>query len=91
LHHPDFPKNIGGAPLRIALFTGVYDYIKDGISLTLNRLVDFLEHEGAEVVVFAPTAKSAAFKHSGKLRGAAPRSNRTQFNAILIAPSGQIS
>lgn len=55
------------APLRVALVTGVYDYIKDGISLTLNRLVDYLESQGIEVLVFAPTAKEPAFEHSGTL------------------------
>lgn len=54
-------------PLRVALVTGVYDYIKDGISLTLNRLVDHLESQGIEVLVFAPTAREPAFEHSGKL------------------------
>lgn len=54
-------------PLRVAIATGVYNYIKDGISLTLNRLVEFLEREGAEVRIFAPTAKQPAFQHFGTL------------------------
>ncbi len=67
LPHPDPAGRAAGRPLRLALFTGVYDYIKDGISITLNRLVEFLEREGVEVVVFAPTAKEAAFEHVGTL------------------------
>lgn len=54
-------------PLRVALFSGAYDYIADGISLTLNRLVEDLEHDGVEVIVFAPTATQAAFSHAGTL------------------------
>jgi glycosyltransferase involved in cell wall biosynthesis len=53
--------------LRIALFTGAYNHIADGVSLTLNRLVDFLGHKGAEVRVFAPTIASPALAHAGKL------------------------
>ena len=54
-------------PLRLAIFSGVYDYIADGIALTLNRLVEQLEADGVEVLVFAPTAETAAFAHAGTL------------------------
>lgn len=40
--------------LRIALFTGNYDLVVDGVSLTLNRLVSFLRRAGHDVLVFAP-------------------------------------
>lgn len=52
---------------RIAIFTGNYNHIRDGVSLTLNRLVAFLEGEGADVLVFAPTIKNPALKHNGRL------------------------
>jgi phosphatidylinositol alpha 1,6-mannosyltransferase len=54
-------------PLRIALFTGNYDYIKDGVALTLNRLVAYLEKNNIPVLVFAPTAAAPAFKSEGEL------------------------
>ena len=57
--------NIRG--LRIALFTGAYNHIADGVSLTLNRLVAFLENEGATVRVFAPTIPDPPLKHTGTL------------------------
>jgi phosphatidylinositol alpha 1,6-mannosyltransferase len=57
--------NIRG--LRIALFTGAYNHIADGVSLTLNRLVAFLEQEGATVQVFAPTIPNPPLKHAGTL------------------------
>ena len=41
-------------PKRIALFTGAYTHIADGVSLTLNRLVSHLESRGNEVLVIAP-------------------------------------
>ena len=53
--------------LRIAIFSAVYDYILDGVALTLNRLVEQLERDNIEVRVYAPTAKTAAFPHAGDL------------------------
>ena len=54
-------------PRRIALFSGNYNYVMDGPVRALNKLVAYLEARGVEVLVFAPTAKKAAFKHSGTL------------------------
>ncbi len=60
----------GRRKLRIALFSGNYNYVMDGPVRALNKLVAFLEEEGHEVLVFAPTVKQPAFKHSGTLIGA---------------------
>jgi glycosyltransferase involved in cell wall biosynthesis len=54
-------------PLRIALVASSYNYIRDGVALTLNRLVDYLERQGVEVLVFAPVGKTAALDHAGML------------------------
>jgi len=44
-------------PLRIALFTGNFNYTRDGATQTLNRLVDHLRGPvGAEVRVYSPTS-----------------------------------
>lgn len=51
----------------MALFTGNYNYIKDGVALTLNRLVAFLESRGVPVLVFAPVAETPAFESAGEL------------------------
>jgi glycosyltransferase involved in cell wall biosynthesis len=53
--------------LRVALVTGSYNYIRDGIALTLNRMVEYLEAHGVRVLVIAPTAKTPAFAHKGHL------------------------
>lgn len=53
--------------LRVALFTGNYNHIKDGVSLTLNRLVKFLEEQGIPVLVFGPTIAEPELKHNGRL------------------------
>ena len=63
-------KDEAGPPrdeLRVALFTGNYNYIKDGVALTLNRLVAFLEKRGVPVLIFAPVAETPAFQHAGEL------------------------
>lgn len=60
-------RNNSARPLRVALFTGSYNYIKDGVALTLNRLVAYLEAQGVEVLVFAPIGKVPALEHSGTL------------------------
>ena len=54
-----------GRALRVALVTSSYNYIPDGVALTLNRLVGYLERQGIEVRVFAPTARQPAFAHQG--------------------------
>lgn len=54
--------------MKIALFTGNYNHIRDGVSLTLNRMVDFMLRNGVEIRVYAPSTPEPAIKpHSGKL------------------------
>jgi glycosyltransferase involved in cell wall biosynthesis len=52
--------------LRVAIFTGNYNHIQDGVSLTLNRLVAFLEEKGVPVIVFGPTTENPALDHEGE-------------------------
>ena len=53
--------------LRVALVTGNYNYAIDGVALTTNRLVGFLERAGVAVKVFAPTSRKPLFPHVGEL------------------------
>lgn len=53
--------------MRVAIFTGNYNHIRDGVSLTLNRLVDFLQKKGVEVLVFGPTIPEPEINHVGTL------------------------
>src|SRR5258706_15621273 len=55
----------GKRALKLALVTSSYNYIPDGVALTLNRLVGYLERQGVEVLVFAPIADRPAFTHQG--------------------------
>lgn len=52
---------------RIAIFTGAYNHVVDGVSLTLNRLVSYLECENTPVHIFAPTVEHPALVHAGTL------------------------
>jgi len=56
-----------GTGLRIALFTGNYNYVRDGSNQALNRLVGYLERQGAVVRVYAPTVDNPAFEPVGTL------------------------
>jgi len=51
---------------RVAIFTGNYNHIRDGVSLTLNRLVDFLMQNDVGVVVFGPTTENPEVDHAGE-------------------------
>ncbi len=47
--------------LRIALFSGNYNYVRDGANQALNRLVDYLQRKGAAVRVYSPVVQNPAF------------------------------
>ena len=53
--------------LRIALFSGNYNYVRDGANQALNRLVGFLLRQGAQVRVYSPTTETPAFEPTGDL------------------------
>lgn len=53
-------------PLRIALFTGNYVHIEDGVSRTLGRLVGYLVAQGHEVLVLGPSGPSPAVAQPGR-------------------------
>ncbi|HUP67857.1 MAG TPA: glycosyltransferase family 1 protein [Sphingomicrobium sp.] len=53
--------------LRVALFSGNYNYVRDGANQALNRLVGFLLRQGVQVRVYSPTVKDPAFPPTGDL------------------------
>lgn len=53
--------------LRIALFSGNYNYVRDGANGALNRLVGYLLGQGAKVRVYSPVVKEPAFPPTGDL------------------------
>lgn len=55
--------------LRIALFSGNYNYVRDGANQALNRLVGYLLRQGAQVRIYAPVVREPAFAPTGDLVG----------------------
>jgi glycosyltransferase involved in cell wall biosynthesis len=53
--------------LRIALFSGNYNYIRDGANQALNRLVEYLLRQGASVRIYSPTVAEPAFPPNGEV------------------------
>lgn len=51
--------------MKVALFTGNYNHIKDGVSLTLNRLVKYLLSKDVDVRIYGPTIPNPPMEHAG--------------------------
>jgi glycosyltransferase involved in cell wall biosynthesis len=73
------------ADLRVALFSGNYNYVRDGANQALNRLVDYLLRQGAAVRIYAPVVEPAAFPPTGDLVGipAVPIPTRSEYRFPL--------
>jgi len=54
------------AELKVALFTGNYNHIRDGVSLTLNRWVAYLQKHSIPVIVFGPSVEEPVIDHVGE-------------------------
>ncbi|MCW3837579.1 glycosyltransferase family 4 protein [Sphingomonas canadensis] len=53
--------------LRVALFSGNYNYVRDGANQSLNRLMGYVMAQGAKVRVYSPTTSTPAFEPTGDL------------------------
>lgn len=53
--------------LRIALYSGNYNFVRDGANQALNRLAGYLLEQGAAVRVYSPTTDTPAFEPTGDL------------------------
>ena len=77
LNDPAMPEPTGYAStplpdlsgLRVALFSGNYNYVRDGANQALNRLVGYLLRQGAAVRVYSPVVAEPAFEPTGDLIG----------------------
>jgi glycosyltransferase involved in cell wall biosynthesis len=74
--------------LRIALFTGNYNYVRDGANQALNRLVEYLLRQGAAVRIYSPTVADPAFPPNGEIVHvpALPIPGRTEYKMALGLP-----
>lgn len=61
------PSTVRKTQLRVALFSGNYNYQRDGANQALNRLVGYLERQGVAVRVYSPTSPTPAFPPTGTL------------------------
>jgi glycosyltransferase involved in cell wall biosynthesis len=58
---------VQASDLRVALFSGNYNYVRDGANQALNRLVGYLLRQGVNVRVYSPTVKDPAFPATGEV------------------------
>lgn len=74
--------------LRVALFSGNYNYVRDGANNALNRLVGFLERQGVGVRVYSPTTDTPAFEPTGTLVSvpSVALPGRSEYRAALGLP-----
>ena len=75
--------------LRVALFSGNYNYVRDGANQALNRLVGYLLSHGIRVRVYSPTVEHPAFAPVGDLVGvpAIPIPGRSEYRLPVALPA----
>jgi glycosyltransferase involved in cell wall biosynthesis len=75
--------------LRVALFSGNYNYVRDGANQALNRLVGYLLRQGVQVRVYSPTVKNPAFEPTGDLVSipAIPIPGRAEYRLPIALPA----
>jgi glycosyltransferase involved in cell wall biosynthesis len=75
--------------LRVALFSGNYNYVRDGANQALNRLVDYLLRQGVRVRVYSPTVEKPAFPATGDLVSipAIPIPSRSEYRLPIAIPA----
>jgi glycosyltransferase involved in cell wall biosynthesis len=74
--------------LRVALFSGNYNYVRDGANQALNRLVAYLLKQGVQVRIYSPTVANPAFPATGDLVSipAVPIPGRAEYRFPLAIP-----
>ncbi|MGN6849761.1 MAG: glycosyltransferase family 4 protein [Sphingomicrobium sp.] len=75
--------------LRVALFSGNYNYVRDGANQALNRLVEYLLRQGVNVRVYSPTVPEPAFPATGDLVDvpAIPVPGRSEYRLPIALPA----
>jgi glycosyltransferase involved in cell wall biosynthesis len=79
---------VNPSDLRIALFSGNYNYVRDGANQALNRLVGYLLRQGANVRVYSPMIDEPAFEPTGDLVSlpSTPFPGRPEYRVPLGLP-----
>jgi len=80
---------VQASDLRVALFSGNYNYVRDGANQALNRLVGYLLRQGVKVRVYSPTVAEPAFPATGDLVDvpAIPIPGRSEYRLPLALPA----
>jgi glycosyltransferase involved in cell wall biosynthesis len=80
---------VQASDLRVALFSGNYNYVRDGANQALNRLVDYLLRQGVNVRVYSPTVENPAFPATGDVVDipAMPIPGRSEYRLPLSLPA----
>jgi len=75
--------------IRVALFSGNYNYVRDGANQALNRLVEYLLRQGVKVRVYSPTVEDPAFEATGDLVSipSFPIPGRSEYRMPLAIPA----
>src|SRR4051812_18065137 len=83
------PPPVKPSDLRIALFSGNYNYVRDGANQALNRLVGYLLRQGAHVRVYSPTVEHPAFEPTGDLVSipSVPMLQRSEYRIATGLPA----
>jgi glycosyltransferase involved in cell wall biosynthesis len=78
----------GARPLRVAVFSGNYNYVKDGANQALNRLVGRMLVRGLEPRIYSPVVDEPAFEPTGTLIGvpSVPIPGRGEYRVALGLP-----
>lgn len=74
--------------MRVALFSGNYNYLRDGSNQALNRLAGYLVRNGHEVRAYSPVTDAPAFEPKGELVAvpSIPFPMRSEFRLALGLP-----
>ena len=88
IRKPLQPPEVKSTDLRIALFSGNYNYVRDGANQALNRLVEYLLRQGVQVRVYSPTIADPAFPPTGDLVDipAIPIPGRSEYRLPIAIP-----
>src|SRR3954470_16483374 len=82
------PCPVQASDLRVALFSGNYNYVRDGANQALNRLVGYLLKQGVQVRVYSPTVAHPAFPPTGDLVSvpSVPIPRRPEYRLPVMLP-----
>src|SRR5438270_2243911 len=88
IQKPLQPGPVQTSDLRVALFSGNYNYVRDGANQALNRLVEYLLRQGVSVRVYSPTVDKPAFPPTGDLVDvpAIPIPGRAEYRLPIALP-----